>query len=447
MRSLSSSLATVKRLALTEREVTAHLLVYLAEMDARRLYLGEGCSSLFTYCTQVLHLSEHAAYGRIEAARAGRKFPAIFNAVASGALHLTAVSLIAPHLTAENIDQVIAAATHKTKREVEEIAAALRPHPPVPSSVRKVPQASQGPSVQRMPLAEAHRLVNGGEAPQRLVIDVVTEASDSAGARLPDRHVPRAAITPLAPEQYLVKFTASRATHEKLREAQALLRHQVPSGDVAEIVDRALTLLVADLRKSRHAAVVRPRTDRTTSGRRRYIPAAVKRAVWARDGGQCAFVGTTGRCSERGFLEYHHLVPFADGGETSASNLQLRCRAHNAFEAQRWSGPGEEDVVREVGPLYDGVSTDSGGSPGGFDYSVQDLVVACIGHLQSVKSQVPITKSQRITMSLPRFGGQSLIVTKEGLPPAIPTHLAFSNVTHARRSRQRFAAALPNGSR
>src|SRR5262245_48042753 len=113
--------ATVKRLAAEERHATTQLVAHLAEVDARRLYLGEGCSSLFTYCTQVLHLSEHAAYGRIEAARAARKFPAILEAIADGSLHLTAVGLIAPHLTAENVYRVIAAATHKTKREVEEL--------------------------------------------------------------------------------------------------------------------------------------------------------------------------------------------------------------------------------------------------------------------------------------------------------------------------------------
>ena len=115
----------VKRLAANERQATAQLVAHLAEMDARRLYLGQGCSSLFTYCTRVLHLSEHAAYGRIEAARAARKFPMLLEAVASGALHLTAVTLIAPHLAVENVDRIIAAATHKTKREIEELIAAL----------------------------------------------------------------------------------------------------------------------------------------------------------------------------------------------------------------------------------------------------------------------------------------------------------------------------------
>jgi hypothetical protein len=63
----------VKTLAADERQATARLIAGLAELDARRLYLGEGCPSLFAYCTQVLHLSEHAAYGRIEAARTARR--------------------------------------------------------------------------------------------------------------------------------------------------------------------------------------------------------------------------------------------------------------------------------------------------------------------------------------------------------------------------------------
>jgi 5-methylcytosine-specific restriction endonuclease McrA len=141
--------------------------------------------------------------------------------------------------------------------------------------------------------------------------------------------------------------------HEKLQEARRLLRHQLPSGDLAPVVfDRALTLLVTELRRTRHAATSRLHSRHPASNTGRYVPAAVKRDVWARDHAQCAFVGAAGRCTERGLLEYPHVIPLADGGKTDVSNLQLRCRAHNAFEAERWSGPGEEDLLREVGPLY-----------------------------------------------------------------------------------------------
>ena len=76
----------------------------------------------------------------------------------------------------------------------------------------------------------------------------------------------------------------------------------------------------------------------------RHIPAAVKRAVWKQDGGRCAFVSSHGRCSSHAFLEYHHLKPFADGGEAIVENIELRCRAHNAYEATLAFG---SDWVRE----------------------------------------------------------------------------------------------------
>lgn len=78
----------------------------------------------------------------------------------------------------------------------------------------------------------------------------------------------------------------------------------------------------------------------------KHIRAGVRREVWQRDAGQCAFVGANGRCADRGFLEFHHVVPYAEGGEAVAANLELRCRAHNAYEAERWFGPL---VVREDG--------------------------------------------------------------------------------------------------
>ncbi len=131
----------VKRLVVDERQATARLIASLMEVDARRLYLGEGSSSLFTYCTQVLHLSEYAAYGRIEAARAARRFPRILDLLAEGAITLTAVGLLAPHLTGANHVELLNAARHKSKREVEHLVAQIHPRPDVPSSIRKLPDS------------------------------------------------------------------------------------------------------------------------------------------------------------------------------------------------------------------------------------------------------------------------------------------------------------------
>src|SRR5689334_17516937 len=117
------------RVARDGRHLTAQTLALLGEVEVRRLYLAQSCSSLFRYCTQVLHLSEHAAYHRIEAARAARQFPLILDLVADGALTLTAVALLRPHLSRENHAQLLDAARHKSKEEVQRQIACLAPKP------------------------------------------------------------------------------------------------------------------------------------------------------------------------------------------------------------------------------------------------------------------------------------------------------------------------------
>jgi hypothetical protein len=163
------------------------------------------------------------------------------------------------------------------------------------------------------------------------------------------RPEPRPAIiASLAPERYKVQFTVTRETHDKLRLVQDLLRHAVPNGDPAVIFDRAITVLLAELERKKFAQTARSRRVGNAKSDSRHVPAAVKREVWKRDDGRCAFIGTDGRCSERGLLEFHHLIPFADGGATTSANLQLRCRAHNGYEAELFFGPllaREEEAV------------------------------------------------------------------------------------------------------
>jgi hypothetical protein len=290
-----------------ERQVTADLVESLGELDARQLYLPAGCSSLFIYCTRVLHLSEGAAYDRIQSARCARRFPQILDRLRDGSLTVAAVCLLRPVITEQNVDRLLAAAAHKSKREVERFVVEIRPLPAVPSTVRKMP-TPPAPSSPTEPIF------------------------------LTSLQPRRPVVRPLAPEIYKVQFTLSRGGYERLRRAQDLLRHTIPNGDAGAILERALALLVEDLEKKKLAVTARPPKAATSKSRGRYIPPAVRRKVWRRDKGQCAFVGTLGRCGERGFLEVHHVVPFADGGQASAHNLQLRCRQHNQFEANLWSG-------------------------------------------------------------------------------------------------------------
>jgi hypothetical protein len=172
-------------------------------------------------------------------------------------------------------------------------------------------------------------------------------------------------VTPLAADRYEVRFSASAAMKEKLRQAQDLLRHSIADGDIAQAFDRALTVLLEDLARKKLAATSQPRPAASSSGRSRHIPAQIKRTVWLRDGGRCTFVGNGRRCEERGFLEFHHVRPYAAGGVATVDNIRLACRKHNAHEAELYFGPiagcGEKDsqelVLDRVGRRQRGSST------------------------------------------------------------------------------------------
>ena len=147
----------------------------------------------------------------------------------------------------------------------------------------------------------------------------------------------------LSPGRYRITFTASAATCEKLQLAQDLLRHVIPSGDPAQIFERALDVLVNELVRERYSSTDRPRASRGQADDSRNVPAEVKRAVHIRDLGRCAYVGPDGhRCGERAFVEFHHIRPYAAGGPSTVDNITLRCHAHNGYEADLFFGPARE---------------------------------------------------------------------------------------------------------
>ena len=319
-------LTEVKRLVAVEHEATVDVIRSLCEVKARQLHLAIGCSSMFDYCTRVLHLSEHAAYARIAAARWAVDYPLILELLVEGAITLTTVTLLGRHLTDENHVAVLESARHKSKSEVERIVAALNPQPDVRSSVRKLPE----PKTVVAP-------------PMSPIITALATPAQPAPVCTPPAQP--AVIRPLAPERYKLQVTISGETRAKLRRAQELLRHTRERGNEADVIDRALTLLVAQLEKAKFGRTDRPRADTAGDPTSRTIPASLRRAVSRRDGYRCAFVGSHGRCEETAGLEYHHRSPFADGGPTTVENLELRCRAHNAYEAAQSFGPF---FVREV---------------------------------------------------------------------------------------------------
>jgi hypothetical protein len=333
-------LARVKTLAVQARQATAELVAHLAEVETRDLHLASGYSSMFKYCREALHLSEHEAYHRIAAARAARRFPVVLDRLAEGAVNLTTVELLGRHLTAENHAEVLESARGRSKSEVEQIVARLAPAPDVPMSVRKVTtpavvSAPAPPPTSPEPCAASTPL-------DGLFATIPTNAVSPTTTPLAPKP---AAIKALSPDRYKLQLTIGGDTLEKLRLAKDILRHAIRSGDEGEIIDRALTMLLADLAKKKFAATERPGPSRGVAIgpgegaalgeliESRYIPAEVKRVVFVRDLGRCAFVSKDGRrCHERGCLEFHHVRPYAEGGLPTVDNIELRCRGHNGYE-------------------------------------------------------------------------------------------------------------------
>ena len=317
-------LARLSKLLERSRGVEAELVAHIGEVDARRLFARHAAPSMFGYCVDVLHLSEHEAYLRIAAARAARSHPVLLEMLADGRMHLSGIAKLAPHLTEANRDDVLARAAYKSKRQVEELVAELAPRPDVQPRIRKVPQSAA-------PKVEAPQL-----GPDR--------AAPAAPKTAPVPPAPPPKVEPLAPARYKVQFTASAALRDKLERLQALLE-----ADLAEAIEAAVTEKIERLEAKRYAQTSKPRktvaeTDTSPSSRR--VPAAIRRAVYERDRGRCTFRDASGRrCPERHRLELHHVAPYGRGGGHSVENLRLVCRVHNAHYA-------EKDYGRDVMERY-----------------------------------------------------------------------------------------------
>ena len=333
-----------------EHGATATVLAFIAEFDARQLYRQAGHPSMYSYLLHVRHLSESAAYKRMWAARVARRFPAVLSAVTEGRLHLSGILTLAPHLTPENVDELISAATHKTRAEIEHLLAQRFPKPDLPEKVRPLSasaMAKPAAADNAQATAAADEPAAESAAPSAPLTDqpaqapIVQPASGTSDELAPGRvgmTTPGQRVPPIAPRRYGVQFTIDERTHEMLDRVRALMGHQQPVELLATVFARGLDTIMREQEKSKFAATSRPRPQRRGKSAR-HIPAEVKRRVRERDGGRCTFVSDQGqRCPERSGLEYDHIEPVGRGGTATVSGIRLRCRAHNQLDAERTYG-------------------------------------------------------------------------------------------------------------
>ncbi|MHB8877780.1 MAG: HNH endonuclease, partial [Myxococcaceae bacterium] len=288
--------------------------------------------------------------------------------------------------------ELLALAAKKSRRQLEELIARLEPRPPVPDTIRKLPQRAAPAPVPVPVAATTGELPSPPPAAQPLVSLALATVPAPA---------PRPSVQPLSADTYKIQFTASRPLKDKVLQARDLLRHQVRDGDLATIVEHALDLLIAKVKKERFGVGVKPRIQARASqaegagseveaksrvlarapqaedtglgvgaklGKQprapragscrplsRHIPVVIRRAVYERDGDRCTYVSEDGRrCEATGDLEFDHLEGFARTHVHAVDSLALRCRAHNAFAAEQMYGRQfMEEARRSIRPGAD----------------------------------------------------------------------------------------------
>jgi hypothetical protein len=255
---------------------------------------------------------------------------------------MTAVSMLAPHLTEENLHSLVEAAA--ACRSLSELRAFL--------------QRFTKPDLLDLASSAPAEVVNS-PAPERATTPVEEGMSALPLVEVVDSPAPERVSAPL-PEVEWVELRV-KVRKSKLQHARDLLSHTVPSGNASAVFDRALDALIARLEKRKFAACKEPRAPRARTTRDRCIPAHVRRAVWDRDAGQCTFVSEKGRrCAARRLLEFDHIKPVARGGNATIDGIRLRCRGHNQLEAERAFGvefmqKKREEARQERHPFRDDV--------------------------------------------------------------------------------------------
>ena len=346
---------SARELAVREKRDGARLIAHIAEIGERRYHLELGYASLFEFCVKRLNLSEGAVYRRTQVAGVCRQFPQILEALSGGRLHITGASLIAPHLTEDNVESLIAMVQGKTKREVEAFLVTLAPKETFAPSIRKRsvrnPLASEGAEPEEEPRARSSfdtaQSVRPGSDGQRTrdLLELATEA------------------------RYNFRFSAGADFTEKFTRLAEVLGIESPHTHLEEIFDLALESALdkkdpkrkLERRRKREAKketprdprpgeaatkTAKPRHEDETAGSgsespavTRYIPSEVRERVLERAGYRCQYRSPDGaRCSSRTGLEVEHTKPFAVWRTHDERYLQAFCPAHNEFAAEEFYG-------------------------------------------------------------------------------------------------------------
>jgi hypothetical protein len=422
LRKLSSSDLRIHTTRLAEQEhvVVACLIAHIAEVSRRKLHLEMGYRSLFDFCVKRLGLSEGCAALRVHVSRVCRRHPMILDALADRRISLTVAGKLAPHLTVENRERLIADCAGMTKRQAEVYLVRLAPKPIVSSGARRcsavdansmmgallasgvasptdAARPSDGPSrsttVRKRGSAEPCRpgLVNIRFNAEQDFMDMFVRAAEVGGMGDPLRDMPRVMyrvfagylrfLDPVMRQARREQRAANRARREReqiaklvgsgetgaqpvVPEVAALDSNSAPgpnpTPDEAAASDQVAA--AGQVAASDQGAAESRRLERSpSSANTRPISLWIRDRLLIRADHRCEFVGSDGtRCCERSYLSIDHIVPRALGGGNEEGNLRVFCSSHNQLAAERRFGSefmkGRVEAARCARPVGGGIS-------------------------------------------------------------------------------------------
>jgi hypothetical protein len=355
-RDLDRRLADLVR---SERHLVVQFVVELADFAKRELYRELGYTSLFYYCVRQLGLSKSSAFRRSEVARLIARFPLIADRLGEGRLSIRALVELREILTEENHAGVLTRAEGKSQEEAQLLAVDYRPKPIPRDVVQALPMRPGSPAPSAVPASSGPSAPSGSPArpvpfaspaPFASPFPPVSVAVVPAGTKMPPR--PSEVVKPLTPDLRRLNVTVTADFIAELEQVRVALSHQYPDGNFEQVVREAFKLVLERDRK-RKALTERPRpvidrprpvtdrprpvTDRPRSVTERprlqtdipgendrYVPAAVKRAVWKRDKGRCTWpMGDGAMCGATHRLEFDHDLEVALGGKPTIGNVRL----------------------------------------------------------------------------------------------------------------------------
>lgn len=339
---------SAEQLVYAEKRNVAKLIAHLAEMSRRKAALELGYKSLFDYCVQRLHLSEGSVASRIHIANVSIRFPQVLVALSANRLSLTVAGLLAPHLSRDNVDELLSDCAGMTKNAVLEHLVTLAPKPVFEPSIRKRPEPKPVRGVTPPASAPAHEETTPKQPRPPSSLNI---------------------LQPARADEFNFRFSADRDFKDKFERLAEVMGVENAQKHMAEIIEKALDIALekkdpkkklerrkARQRQSRPDEIVEnPRNDEPAKSR--YIPSEVVERIHARARHQCEYAGPDGtRCSSRTGLQIDHVRPFAIFLSNDERFLRLLCPAHNQLEAEHVYGAAfiqrkiDESRAQKVGP-------------------------------------------------------------------------------------------------